>query len=105
MLDIVSIRQLLDPLFRGLMGVTAIEAAADRVPATWVVQPALCTAGGSQHGAARLAIADTWGAEGTVLNLPAGNATTTTDSSTKFSASARVGSVAAAECLALQRGR
>ena len=104
MLDIASIRQLLDPLFPGLISVTAIEAAADRVLATRVVRRALCTAGGSQHGAACLAIADTWGAVGTVLNLPAGNATTT-DSSTKFSASARVGSVAAAECLALQRGR
>ena len=42
---------------------------------------------------------------GTVLNLGPGKSTTTTDSSTKFIASAAVGSTVRAESVALHRGR
>ena len=52
-----------------------------------------------------MAFADTLGAVGTLLNLPAGKRTTTTDSSTKSVASAKVGSTISAECVALHRGR
>ena len=105
MLDIDTVQQMLDPVFPGLMGVTLTQVALDRVEATLVVRPDLCTSGGILHGGAYMAFADTLGAVGTVLNLPAGKRTTTTDSSTKFIASAKVGSVATAECLALHRGR
>ncbi len=105
MLELAAIQKLLDPLFPGLMGVLITEAAADRVLATLLVRPELCTAGGILHGGAYMAFADTLGAVGTVLNLPAGKSTTTTDSSTKFIASAKLGSIATAECLALHRGR
>jgi uncharacterized protein (TIGR00369 family) len=57
------------------------------------------------HGGAIMAFADTLGAVGTALNLGAGQRTTTTDSSTKFMAAARVGTRVAAECVALHRGR
>ena len=105
MLDIATIQQMLDPVFPGLMGVTLTELAPDRVLATLQVRPDLCTSGGILHGGAYMAFADTLGAVGTVLNLPAGKRTTTTDSSTKFIASAKVGTLASAECLALHRGR
>ena len=105
MLDIATIQQMLDPVFPGLMGVTLTELAPDRVVATMQVRPDLCTSGGILHGGAYMAFADTLGAVGTVLNLPAGKRTTTTDSSTKFIASAKVGTVASAECVALHRGR
>ena len=105
MLDIATIQRLLDPVFPGLMGVTLTELAPDRVVATMRVRPDLCTSGGILHGGAYMAFADTLGAVGTVLNLPAGKRTTTTDSSTKFIASAKVGTVASAECVALHRGR
>ena len=105
MLDIDAVQKMLDPVFPGLMGVTLTQVALDRVEATLVVRPDLCTSGGILHGGAYMAFADTLGAVGTVLNLPAGKRTTTTDSSTKFIASAKVGSVATAECLALHRGR
>ena len=52
-----------------------------------------------------MAFADTLGAVGTVLNLPAGKRTTTTDSSTKFMAGARLGTTVTGESLALHRGR
>ena len=52
-----------------------------------------------------MAFADTLGAVGTVLNLPAGKRTTTTDSGTKFMAGARLGTTVTGESLALHRGR
>ena len=105
MLDIATIQRLLDPVFPGLMGVTVTELAPDRVLATMLVRPDLCTSGGILHGGAYMAFADTLGAVGTLLNLPEGKRTTTTDSSTKFIASAKLGTLATAECLALHRGR
>ena len=52
-----------------------------------------------------MAFADTLGALGTVMNLPPGKRTTTTDSSTKFMAGARVNTIAIGESVALHRGR
>lgn len=57
------------------------------------------------HGGAYMAFADTLGAVGTVLNLEAGAGTTTTDSSTKFIASATVGTTVRGESVAPHRGR
>ena len=105
MLDLAQIQQLFAPLFPGLMGVHLTEAAPDRVRAQMLVRPDLCTAGGILHGGAIMAFADTLGAVGTVLNLAAGKRTTTTDSSTKFIAGAKVGSTVTADCVALHRGR
>ncbi|QJW83726.1 PaaI family thioesterase [Ramlibacter terrae] len=103
--DIEQLRRLLLPLFPGLMGVQLTEATATRVVATMLVRPDLCTAGGILHGGAHMAFADTLGAVGTVLNLPAGKRTTTTDSSTKFIAGAAAGTVVTGESVALHRGR
>ena len=105
MLDVAALQALLDPLFPGLMGVHISALAPDRVVAEMKVRPDLCTAGGILHGGAYMAFADTLGAVGTLLNLAAGKRTTTTDSSTKFIAGARVDTVVSAECLALHRGR
>jgi uncharacterized protein (TIGR00369 family) len=69
------------------------------------VRPDLCTTGGVLHGGAFMALADTLGAVGTVMNLRAGQRTTTTDSSTKFIASAQAGTRVSAESVALHRGR
>jgi 1,4-dihydroxy-2-naphthoyl-CoA hydrolase len=105
MLDIQSVQKLLEPLFPGLMGVRLLELAQDRVVAELEVRPDLCTAGGILHGGAYMAFADTLGAVGTVINLPAGHHTTTTDSSTKFIAGAKVGTTVKGESVALHRGR
>jgi len=52
-----------------------------------------------------MAFADTLGALGTMQNLPPGATTTTTDSSTKFIAPAKVGNMVRGESVALHRGR
>jgi uncharacterized protein (TIGR00369 family) len=105
MLDLPSLQKLLEPLFPGLMGVRITEAAPDRVVAEMPVRADLCTAGGILHGGAYMAFADTLGAIGTIVNLGAGKRTTTTDSSTKFIAGARVGTTVTGESVALHRGR
>lgn len=105
MLDAATVQKMLDPLFPGLMGVRLTELAADRVVAEMLVRPDLCTGGGILHGGAYMAFADTLGAVGTVVNLGAGQRTTTTDSSTKFIAGAKLGSTVVGESIALHRGR
>jgi uncharacterized protein (TIGR00369 family) len=69
------------------------------------VRPDLCTLGGILHGGAYMALADTLGAIGTILNMPQGKRTATTDSSTKFIGAARVNTIVVGECLPLHRGR
>lgn len=105
MLTIESIQQLLEPLFPGLMGARIVELSPERVVAELLVRPDLCTTGGVLHGGAYMAFADTLGAVGTILNMPQGKRTTTTDSSTKFIRAAPVNTTVTGECTALHRGR
>ena len=105
MLDLSTLQRLLDPLLPGLMGVRLLEIAPERVRAEMTVRPDLCTAGGRLHGGSFMAFADTLGAVGTVLNLKAGQSTTTTDSSTKFIRGAPVGTAVTGDSVALHRGR
>ena len=102
---LASLESLLAPLFPGLMGVRLMEAAADRVVASLKVRADLCTTGGTLHGGALMAFADTLGAVGTFLNLPEGARTTTVESSTKFIGAALVGSTVIGDCTAFHRGR
>ena len=103
--DIEGLQALLEPLFPGLMGVRLTSLTADRVVAEMAVRADLCTAGAILHGGAYMAFADTLGAVGTIVNLAPGTRTTTTDSSTKFIAGARVGTIVTGESIALHRGR
>jgi len=103
--DMTSIQDVLAPLFPGLMGVRLLEVSPERVVAEMVVRPDLCTTGDILHGGAYMAFADTLGAVGTIINLPAGRGTTTTDSSTKFIAGAKLGTTIKGESVALHRGR
>lgn len=105
MLSIEAVQELMAPLFPGLMGVRITALAPDRLSAEMPVRPDLCTGGGILHGGAYMAFADTLGAVGTVINMPQGKRTTTTDSSTKFISGAKVGTTVKAECVALHRGR
>jgi uncharacterized protein (TIGR00369 family) len=105
MIPIDQAQAMLEPLFPGLMGVRLTELSPERVRAEMLVRADLCTAGGILHGGAYMAFADTLGAVGTVINMPADARTTTTDSSTKFIAGAGLGSVVTGECIALHRGR
>lgn len=105
MKDMHAIQAQLAPLFPGLMGVQLEQADPDKVVATMVVRPDLCTAGSTLHGGAFMAFADTIGAVATVLNMPAGARTTTIESKTNFFSGAPAGSTVRAECTPLHRGR
>ncbi len=105
MLNAAAVQAMLDPVFPGLMGIRLTSVAPERITAEMVVRENLCTSGGILHGGAYMAFADTLGAVGTVVNLGEGQRTTTTDSSTKFIAGAKVGSTVTGESVALHRGR
>jgi uncharacterized protein (TIGR00369 family) len=102
--DLSALQQLLDPLFPGLMGLQLRSLADDRVLAELPVRPELCTTGGVLHGGAIMAFADTLGAVGAVLNLPAGASTTTLESKTNFFAACKSGTIRA-EATPLHRGK
>ena len=100
-----SMQELFAPLLPGLMGIAFSEVTADRVVASLRVRPDLCTTGEILHGGALMAFADTLGAVGTFVSLPAGARTTTIESSTKFVRGAPPGSTVIGECTAFHRGR
>jgi uncharacterized protein (TIGR00369 family) len=93
------------PLFPGLMGIKILEANKDKIVASMRVRPDLCTSGGLCHGGAYMALADTLGAIGTVVNLPPNTRTTTIESKTNFLGAAAVDTEVTAESVPLHRGR
>lgn len=103
--ELAAVQARLASLFPGLMGVQLTALAPERVVAEMRVRPDLCTSGGILHGGAYMAFADTLGAVGTFIQLAPGQRTTTTDSSTKFMAGAKVDTVVTGESVALHRGR
>lgn len=103
--DVASITNLLQPLFPGLLGMELTSVEPDRVTATLVVRPDLCTVGGTLHGGAVMAFADTLGAIATFVNLPQGMRTTTIESKTNFFAAAPAGSTVTAECAPFHKGK
>jgi 1,4-dihydroxy-2-naphthoyl-CoA hydrolase len=104
-IPVAALQDLLQPLFPGLMGLQLTEVSPERVVATMLVRPDLCTTGGILHGGAHMAFADTLGGVGTYVNLPEGKYTTTVESSTKFIGAAKVGSTVTAECTPIHKGR
>src|SRR5436309_10392201 len=86
------------------LGIRFTEATADRVVAELEWRDALTTVGGSLHGGALMALADTVGAAATMLNLPSGTSTTTIESKTNFFAAGRSG-IVRAEATPLHRGK
>jgi uncharacterized protein (TIGR00369 family) len=100
-----QIQSLIAPLFPGLMGLKVEEVSPEKVVASLLVRPDLCTSGNVCHGGAVMAFADTVGAVGTVANLPAGARTTTIESKTNFMGAAPVNTRIVAEAVPLHRGR
>jgi 1,4-dihydroxy-2-naphthoyl-CoA hydrolase len=100
-----QIQKMFEPLLPGLMGIELKEVTQDKVVATMVVRPDLCTAGNVCHGGAFMAFADTIGAVGTVMNLPPGTRTTTIESKTNFLGAAPVSTRITAESTPLHRGK
>jgi 1,4-dihydroxy-2-naphthoyl-CoA hydrolase len=100
-----DLQKRIQPLFPGLMGVEIQEAGAEKIIATMLVRPELCTAGGVCHGGAFMAFADTLGAIGTVVNLPPNTRTTTIESKTNFMGAAPVNTRITGESVPLHRGK
>jgi 1,4-dihydroxy-2-naphthoyl-CoA hydrolase len=90
--------------FAELIGIEFLETTPERVVAEVAMRSDLTTVGGAMHGGAIMAFADTLGAVGAVMNLPAGASTTTLESKTNFFRGCSGGKVRA-ECVALHRGR
>jgi uncharacterized protein (TIGR00369 family) len=88
----------------GLLGMRVVETAPDRVVAELEIRDDLRTVGGALHGGTLMAMADTVGAIATIVNLPAGTATTTIESKTNFFAAGKAG-VVRAEATPLHKGR
>jgi uncharacterized protein (TIGR00369 family) len=91
--------------FSDLMGIEIVEASKDKVVGRMVVRDDLCTSGSILHGGAYMAFADTLGAIGAVMNLPAGAGTTTLESKTNFFRGALAGSTVTATSTPLHVGR
>ena len=91
--------------FAELLGIEFTAATPDKVEAQLVVRKELCTRPDILHGGALMALADSVGAAGTVLNLPKGASTTTIESKTNFFAAAPVGETIRAVCEPVHRGR
>lgn len=104
-MNAATIQERMKGLLPDLLGIELTEAAPERVLATLVVRQNLCTVGNTLHGGAIMAFADTLGAVGTFMNLPAGHRTTTIESKTNFIGSATLGSRVTGESTPLHRGR
>ena len=102
--DTAAIAQLFEGTLPALLGIRVVEATKERVIAELPLRPDLNTTGSTVHGGSMMALADTIGAVGTVVNLPAGAGTATLESKTNFFAGAR-GGVVRAESTPLHRGR
>lgn len=105
MVDINSLQSYLDTLFSGLLGLKLESVSTDKVVASMLVRPDLCTGGETLHGGAIMAFADTLGAVATVVNMPKGNRTVTIESKTNFLNGASVGSRVIGETTAFHKGR
>lgn len=94
-------------LFPEVLGIQFLEAAPERVKASLIVRPELCTTNHIVHGGAIMAFADTLGAYVTALNLDLskGVGTATLESKTNFLAAAPEGSTVFGECTAVHRGK
>ncbi|MBB3604304.1 uncharacterized protein (TIGR00369 family) [Mycolicibacterium sp. BK556] len=86
------------------LGITIVDAEAERVTGSMAWAPERCTAGGLLHGGALMAFADTVGAVCAFLNLPPGAGTSTIESKTNFFRGVRSG-VVGATCVPLHVGR
>ena len=100
-----KIQETMQPLFPGLMGMEIKEVTPERVVATMLVRPDLCTTGETLHGGAIMAFADTLGAIGTFANLPPGARTVTIESKTNFIGAARAGTHVTGETTPFHRGK
>jgi uncharacterized protein (TIGR00369 family) len=100
-----TLQEKLNGLLPDLLGVELVEVTPDKVVATLLVRPDLCTVGGILHGGSIMAFADTLGAIGTVVNMPQGATTATIESKTNFVGGAARGTTVTGEATPVHKGR
>lgn len=100
-----EMQERLKGFFPETLGIRLKNAAKDRVVAELDVEARLCTVPGVLHGGVIMALADTLGAVGTVLNMPDGARTTTIESKTNFFGPGAEGTTITAECRPVHIGR
>ena len=100
-----QIQERLKGILPELLGIQLVEVTPDRVLATLVVRPELCTTGKILHGGSIMAFADTLGAVGTFANMQPGYATATIESKTNFIGGAAEGTTVTGECTPVHKGR
>lgn len=100
-----TIQDKLKGLLPELLGMQLAEVTPERVRATLVVRPELCTSGKVLHGGSIMAFADTLGAIGTIVNMPQGANTATIESKTNFIGGAAEGSTVIGEATPVHKGR
>ncbi|HXF44677.1 MAG TPA: PaaI family thioesterase [Burkholderiaceae bacterium] len=105
MLSTADLNERIKPLFPGTLGIELLAVERDKIVGALTVRRELCTAGDVLHGGAFMAFADTLGAIGTLVNLPAGARTTTIESKTNFLGAAPLGARVTGESTPLHRGR
>lgn len=104
-MDLEQLQKTTEGLFPEQLGLRFLDASKDEVRAELDVSRALCTLPGRLHGGVIMALADTLGAYGTVLNLEPGAHTTTVESKTNFFAAGVEGGKVVGICRPLHRGR
>jgi uncharacterized protein (TIGR00369 family) len=100
-----AIQEKLKGLLPELLGMQLAEVTPERVRATLLVRPDLCTGGKVLHGGSIMAFADTLGAIGTIVNMPQGASTATIESKTNFIGGAAEGSTVTGEATPIHKGR
>ncbi|HSG75773.1 MAG TPA: PaaI family thioesterase [Burkholderiales bacterium] len=105
----MDLKQTIQDKLRGLLpellGMQLAEVTPERVRATLLVRPDLCTGGKTLHGGSIMAFADTLGAIGTIVNMPQGASTATIESKTNFIGAAAEGSTVSGEATPVHKGR
>ena len=91
--------------FSDSLGIGLISADADEVLVSMPATRALANRNGVLHGGALLGMADHAGGTLTIMNLAAGQATTTLESKTNFLRPIRIGDTARGRSIALHKGR
>lgn len=93
------------PAFPRYLGLELTAAEPERLAASVLVRDETGNGQGTMHGGAIMAVADTLGAIGTLINLAKGQRTTTLESKTNFIGAAPIGAKLLAEATPLHRGR
>ena len=100
-----QIQERLKGILPELLGIKLVEVTPDKVVATLLVRPELCTTGGILHGGTIMAFADTLGAVGTFANMPPGYTTATIESKTNFVGGAPERATVTGETTPVHKGR